>query len=132
MLKNLKLGTKLILAFMSVAVITLMLGTVGYYGAVKSESTITDLASVHLPSVDNLLGINTEAERVRGSLRSLAIAGLPTDIRLRQYDNIVKSQNNLEKMWNAFEALPKTTEEMNCWKQFCTTWKHGRQKRQSP
>jgi len=44
MLKNMKLGTKLLLAFMSVATITLILGIVGYYSAVISEKTACELS----------------------------------------------------------------------------------------
>ena len=37
MLYRIKLGTRLILGFLAVALITLVLGLIGYYGAVKEE-----------------------------------------------------------------------------------------------
>ena len=44
------IGKKLILSFLAVAVITLLLGLVGYYGAVESNKSITEIGKVRLPS----------------------------------------------------------------------------------
>lgn len=57
MLQQMKLGTKLLLGFSAVAVITLVVGIVGYYGAVKGEVSVEEIGGVRLPSVENLLVI---------------------------------------------------------------------------
>ncbi len=126
MFKNLKLGTKLIAAFMSVAAITLVLGIVAYYGAVKSQASINELGVVRMPSVDSLLIIQNSGEKIRGSMRTLTIAGLPEDIRERQYDAIATVREVYEKAWNIYEPLPQTQEEAALWKKFVPAWQAWR------
>ena len=122
MFKNMKLGIKLLLAFMSVAIITLILGAVGYYGAVQSEGSIDEVGSVRLVGVDNMLQIQSAAENIRGTMRTLGIPGLSADVRQRQYDNLARIREAYPKMWEAYEPLPKTNEEADAWRQFNTAW----------
>ena len=72
MAKKMKLGTKLILSFSAVAMITLILGVVGYYGASKSVNAIQEIGTVQLPTVDNLLIIKVNAENIRGHVDAVA------------------------------------------------------------
>nr|MDA8136825.1 MCP four helix bundle domain-containing protein [Desulfobacteraceae bacterium] len=83
MLQNMKLGTKLMLGFFVVAMITLMLGIVGYYGAVQGEKSVEEIGEEQLPSMDSLMEIKTEAERIRGTMRTLAVSGLSKEDRER-------------------------------------------------
>ena len=116
------IGKKLIVSFISVATITLILGIVGYYGAVESERSIEELGSVQLPSVDSLLTIKNSAERIRGTVRTLIIAGLPVDIRQRQANNLALAQKEADSAWKIIEQLPQTKEESEIWKQFASAW----------
>ncbi len=122
MLQNMKLGTKLILGFFMVALITLVLGIVGYYGAVKGENSVHMIGDVKLPGVDSLLVIKAEAERIRGTLRTLAIPGLSDELRERQYKNLDASRQTYEAAWKVYEALPHTPEEAEQWKAFIPAW----------
>ncbi len=122
MLQNMKLGTKLMLGFFAVAVITLVLGIVGYYGAVKGEKSVVEIGGVRLPSIDSLLSIKTEAERIRGTMRTLAISGLSNELRERQYHNLDVSRQTYEAAWKVYEPLSKTPEETEEWKAFVTAW----------
>jgi methyl-accepting chemotaxis protein len=117
------IGKKLAVSFVCVAAITLFLGIVGYYGAVKGESSIQELGSVRLPAVENLLTIKNSAERIRGTIRTLIVAGLPIDIRQRQSNNIVLAQKDGDSAWKVIEQLPQTTEEADIWNQFSSAWK---------
>ncbi len=116
------IGKKLIVSFISVATITLILGIVGYYGAVESERSIEGIGSVQLPSVDSLLTIQNSAERIRGTVRTLIIAGLPVDIRQRQANNLALAQKEADAAWKIIEQLPQTKEEAEIWKQFASAW----------
>jgi methyl-accepting chemotaxis protein len=122
MFKEMKMGTKLLLGFMSVAAITLILGIIGYYGAVKSEQSINEIGTVRLPSVESLLKIEAEAEYIQGTMRTLAIAGLSEDIRKQQYENLTHSRKVYEKAWEIYEPLPQTTEESKVWDEFVDAW----------
>jgi methyl-accepting chemotaxis protein len=89
-----KLGTKLMLGFAAVAVITLFLGSMGFYGAVKRNQAIEEIGLVRLPSVERLLGIQVEAENIRGSMRTLGIPGLGGCPRISKVQ-IVKKHINI-------------------------------------
>ena len=58
MFRNMKLGTKIMAGFIAVSVITLILGIIGYYGAVSSRGDIHEIGEVRLPSVESLLVIS--------------------------------------------------------------------------
>ncbi|MDI6403148.1 MCP four helix bundle domain-containing protein, partial [Balneolaceae bacterium ANBcel3] len=67
------IGKKLMASFLVIAGITLIVGSVGYYGARMSDQAMEEVGMVRLPSVASLLDIEQEAERIRGTMRSLAI-----------------------------------------------------------
>ncbi len=120
--KTMKLGTKLMLGFGVVALITLIVGIVGYYGAIKGEGSVQEIGGVRLPSVDSLQIIHAEAEGIRGSMRTLSIPGLSTDVRDRQYRNLAEARQHYEAAWKVYEPLPQTEEEARLWQQFVPAW----------
>ena len=46
------IGKKLIASFLSVAVVTAILGIVGYYGVNQGEIAINELGGVRIPSIE--------------------------------------------------------------------------------
>ena len=126
-MKQMKLGSKLLAAFSMVSLIVLLLGLVGYYGTVRSDKTVHDIGSEKLPAVENLLIIKVEAERIRGSMRTLAIPGLSRQVRERQYQDLAASRERYEKAWRVYEPLPKTAEEARVWKEFVPAWNAWRE-----
>ncbi len=127
MVKNLKLRVKLILAFGAVALITLLLGLVGYYGAMNSAGAIQEIGAVRLPGVDHLLTIKESAENIRGTLRTLVIPGMGKEVREHQYNNLTKARETYQAAWNAFEKLPRTQAEADIWQQFGPAWNAWRE-----
>lgn len=67
------IGKKLIAAFSGVALITLAMRIIGYYGAVKSEHHIDEIGMVRMPSVERQLVIKESAENIRGNMRGRVI-----------------------------------------------------------
>ena len=116
------IGKKLIVSFLSVAVVTAVLGVVGYYGVNQGGKAINDLGGVRLPSVESTLAIRAEAENIRGTLRTLAISGLPKETRQRQYDNLTRARETYEKAWAVYEPLPQTPTEAEVWKKLVPAW----------
>src|SRR4030042_5098395 len=127
MVKNMKLGTKMISSFSVVALITLLLGLVGYYGATQGVKAINELGTVRLPGVDSLFTIKENAENIRGTMRTLAIPGLPGELRQRQYKNLDEARKEYEKAWKAYETLPQTPEMAELWKRFGPAWNAWRE-----
>jgi methyl-accepting chemotaxis protein len=116
------IGKKLIASFLSVAVVTAVLGIVGYYGVNQGGKAISELGGVRLPSIESTLAIRAEAENIRGTLRTLAISGLPTEMRQRQYDNLARAQEAYQQAWAVYEPLPQTPEEAEVWKKLVPAW----------
>jgi ABC-type transporter Mla subunit MlaD len=116
------IGKKLSAAFVGVSLITLVLGSVGYYSAVRSQGSIDEIGGVRLSSVDSLAIIKENSENIRGTFRTLSITGLSVEVRKRQYDNIAESRKEYEAAWKIYEQLPQTQEEAQTWKQFVPAW----------
>jgi len=121
------IGKKLIAAFSGVALITLVIGIVGYYGAVKSEHHIDEIGMVRLPSVDSLLIIDRESEHVSYLLQSLANAEVSFERRQELYSALQDSRETYEAAWNIYEPLPQTAEEESVWNQFVPVWNAWRE-----
>ena len=122
MFKNLKLRNKLLLAFGGVALITLAVGLVGFYGANQSDHAITDIGEVRMPGMHSLMVIKESAESARGTGRSLAIAGLAPEVRQRQYGNLAQLREYYQPAYDLYDGLPKTQEEDRVWQQFAQAW----------
>jgi methyl-accepting chemotaxis protein len=122
MFKNMKLGTKLIMAFMSVAIITLVLGAVGYYGAVRSAASINEIGDVRLVGMDSIQTIEKHAEHVGGIMHTLAIPGIPKEKRELLYKDLERIREEHQKAWDIYELLPHAPEEAGLWKQFASVW----------
>ena len=122
MFKNAKLGTKLMFSFMVVAMITLFLGVIGYYGAIKSSKSINEIGTVRLPCVSYALEINKCAENIRGTMRTMAISGLLKEERQQQYKNLATTREEYQKAWDNYEQLPQTAEGAELWKNFVPAW----------
>jgi len=127
MFKNMKLGTKIISGFIAVSVITLILGIIGYYGAVSSKTDICEIGEVRLPSVESLLRIKAAANDVKSAQRTLLDPGIEKSVRQRQYDNIAKAREHYEAAWKIYEPLTQTAEEGRLWQQFVPSWNKWRE-----
>jgi len=120
---NWSIRRKLMAAFFLVSGITALLGGVGYYAVNSAARAIDDVGGVRLPSVDSLLGIKENAEKIRGTLRTLGIPGLPADVRQRQYANLDKADQNCQTAWQTYVALPQSPDVARVWAQFEPAWK---------
>ena len=121
------IGKKLIAAFSGVALITLVLGIVGYYGGVKSEHHIDEIGMVRLPSVESLLVIERESEHISYLLQSIANPEMSFERRQEFYSALQESRKAYEAAWAVYEPLPQTAEEEKTWKQFVPVWNDWRE-----
>lgn len=126
-MKNIKLSVKLICGFLIVAVITLMVGIVGWRGAVSLDERIHEVGVVRLPSVENLLRMEEsiiEAQKLVGTLLSPNIS---LEHRLLQHELILEARGDFQKAWDIYEPLPRTTEEDQLWNRFVPAYEKLRQ-----
>ena len=121
-MNNWTIGNKLITSFLAVAAITLLLGLVGYNGAIKSAAVVTEIGTNRLPSVQSLLVIGKNAERIKTAQRTLMNPDLSIADRQRQSINVASARASYEAAWKIFEALPQSVEEAANWKSFTAAW----------
>lgn len=126
-LQRLKLGTKLLLSFLTVALITLFLGILGFRGALQGERSVQRLGLVELPSVESIGIIMEQAEAIRADTRSLLIPTLTAAQRQQIYTNIARIHETYSVAWKTYESLSHTPEQQALWKAFVPTWEAWRQ-----
>ncbi len=116
------IGAKLILSFLSVALITLLLGVVGYYGAVKNAQSIYEIGGVRLPSIQTLLVISEAQTAVDSAENALLCTSLTEEMRKAQYQRFDDAEKRAKAAWAIYEPLPQTVEEAETWKKFVPAW----------
>jgi len=129
--QQMKLGTKLLLGFGAVAVITLIVGIVGYYGAVKGANSVEEIGVVRLPSINSTL-IMSEAQTAVDSVEN-ALLSRAIDLKTRQekYIDLADIWKRAENAWKIYEPLPQTDEEARVWKEFVPAWEKWKKDHQA-
>ena len=125
-MKQWTIGKKLLTSFLAVAAITLLLGLVGYYGAVQSNQAIGEIGKVRLPSVQSLLTISANAELIKAAQRTLLNPDLTMADRKRQTETVAKARETYGAAWKIYEPLPQTGAEAATWKEFVLAWEAWR------
>ena len=87
-MKNLKLGVKLIGGFSLVALIVLMVSVFGIMGLMEVNDHVDEIGHEILPSIENLLRIESESNAIRIALRTLLNPRISQVDRDRQYENV--------------------------------------------
>ena len=116
------IGSKLIASFLAVSAITLLLGLVGYYGALKSREAIQEIGTNRLPSVQSLLTISNNAYLIKAAQRTLLSPNLSMADRRRQPETAAAAKARGEAAWKIYEPLEQSTEEAVLWKEFVPLW----------
>ena len=115
---NMKIGVKLILGFIIVALIAGAVGIIGY-------SSLNEIGNVRLPSVEALIRINTaQAKVIIGERGLINDQMIDPEIRQAQYDYIATNFEQAQKAWDQYESLPHTAEEAALWQDFAPKWEN--------
>ena len=108
---------------MIVALLTVLVGGVGFRGMSKLKGDLAQVSGVNLPSVDSLRTMQAAFESLRVAQRSLLSPRLNDADHRRQFDNMAKAQGSYEQAWQSFETLQHSTEEDALWKEFIPAFK---------
>ena len=122
MFKNMSIGTKLLLSFLLVSLITLIVGLIGYVGASKLGGALEEVSVVRLPSIVGLGYINEAQTAVQRAERTVMIQGLDQNVYENQKTRLDAAWANAAKGWKIYEPLPQTKEEEKLWKEFVPAW----------
>lgn len=96
---------------MLVSVIAVIIGIVGFLGAVKLNEQLDEVGVVRLPSIYGLEIMNEAQTAVKAAERTLSIPGADKDRVELQYKNIKDSFDRADQGWKIYEPLPQTKEE---------------------
>jgi methyl-accepting chemotaxis protein len=120
-MRKVKLSVKLVGGFLVVAVITLLVGLVGWRGVSQSDEALREVAIVRLPSV---LGLEmmSEAQTAIQKFERILVYEQAPEIAKRQYADLEEDWKQAEKGWKIYEPLPQTVEEAKLWKEFVPKW----------
>ena len=120
------IGTKLIGAFMVVALICGIVGFVGYRGMNTLGMSMDEIKDNRMPSVQSLLVIKGCALEVRGSIQFLSNPLVTSAQVDKEMQDIAESRKNYEAAWKIYEPLPQTSEEKITWDKFVPAWEQWR------
>jgi methyl-accepting chemotaxis protein len=123
-MNHMKLSVKLIGAFAVVAVITLIVGAIGFWGVAQTDKALTEVAEVRLPSIAALDIINEAQTAIESNQRTILIPELYKDGTEIERFHLKNTEiwARVDKAWKIYEPLPQSQEEAATWKQFTPAW----------
>lgn len=122
MLKNMKIGTKLILAFCLLSAIALIIGILGYWDMKDIDNNLNEIANNRLPSLKSLLVLNKEQMEINAAERTLLIPLLEQSRIEIESKSIKEAWERADVVWKIYEPLPKTKKEEVLWKKLVPAW----------
>lgn len=120
---TIKLGQKLIGAFLIVALQVLAVGLIGYTGINRLNAHLEQTGHHNLPAVESLLTIQGESNAIRIALRSLLNPDMSMGDRQRQYDNIDAARARYQAAWSRYDELAASSEEEALFKDFAAAFR---------
>ena len=106
-----KLAARLLLSFGAITLVALVIGTVGYYGAVKNQAAMHEVGRVRLTSVDSLLYSKAYVERIRALVERVARSDITPEARKHERETLLQLREKYSVALKAYEDLPKSSDE---------------------
>jgi methyl-accepting chemotaxis protein len=132
MLRNLKLGQKLVGGFMVVALIAAIIGIYGLYSINGMKKDVLTIGKVTLPSIVSIGNMREGLQKVWVGERGLTNSFMmDRELRRAQYAYVDTGFNKFDEGLKQFELLPQTKEEAAIWnelKPMLEDWKRSHQK----
>lgn len=105
MKKSVSIGKKLAGGFVIVALITLVVGLVGWKSASDMKGAVVFLGQGQLPSTYNMLSAKNSLTEIKTALRTLLSQHLTREMRDRQYAHIERAREEYGKAMKELEPL---------------------------
>lgn len=123
-----KLLTKMVISSVVCAVLTMVVGSIGYFGASKLASYTVELVTVNYPEAQALMRIS-DCKTIlfaieRGLINRRMMAS--SELRKAQFDKEKVTLELLENSWKEYESISRDQEEQKLWdnfKQKYSNWK---------
>ena len=108
---GLRMGTRIIGAFLVVSAIALAVGAVGYKGLRQTSASMEDIVNNRLPVIPALLRIGTAMREIIVAQRTLLVPGIDGAFAAEQSDIVTKARETIRTAMDEVAASPKTPEE---------------------
>ncbi len=118
----LPLKVKLIGAFVTVGIVAAVIGLIGYRGTMFGLDAEAKLANETIPAVQALGTLNAARYEILKIERSLCLPHLSVSGFESQARKLSKAWDRGDKAIRTYDALPKSKEEQEAWKNFKTDW----------
>jgi methyl-accepting chemotaxis protein len=113
---------KLIWSFLGVAIITEVLGLVGYYGVNQGTAFINEIGNVRLPSMQSILAISKDQIAIDAAEKTLLCRSIDLAARRQKYIDIETIWRRIENARKTYQSLPHTDNEAAAWNKFVLAW----------
>lgn len=105
------LSFKLIAGFLCVAIITLIVGVVGFVGLSQTNTSMNQLTKESIPSLLQLEIVMVKQQAIKVVARTLTSPYLPEEDYERQFTNFETLQKERAEALAVYEEQPNTKEE---------------------
>jgi methyl-accepting chemotaxis protein len=112
-----KILAKLLMGFITVALLCLLVGVAGVVVATRLSSSVSQLSQETIPTIELLYQINEQMVAIKVAIRTISnpLGADDTVFIKRQKDNIADARTKYADLIAKFDALPKTPEEKLLW-----------------
>jgi methyl-accepting chemotaxis protein len=117
---------KLVISCILLAVVTLALGGIGSFGAMRGRQAVKEIGLARLPAVESLLQIKAGATAIVLAQHVLLDQVADRDYRHAQYERVSEAQARIQEAWQRYQPLERTKEETGLWDQFVPAWESWR------
>jgi len=126
-MRSLSLRGQLVMGFGTVVLLSVLVGIAGILGMHSVQKDVDEIGVVRLPSVDSLLIISEQAQRIRAIMQALGLPGKSQALRKGLLAELAVARKRYEDAWAIYEPLPQTPEEAATWREFVPAWQAWRQ-----
>jgi methyl-accepting chemotaxis protein len=109
-MKNVKIGYRLIIGFVLIALATVNLGWIGYSGLNDTKLALEKTSNQYLPGVESLARLRYNVNGVMAAQRTLLLPSLSKKDREAQYEIIAKFREGYAEAIKVYEAIPHSSE----------------------
>jgi methyl-accepting chemotaxis protein len=114
---KMKLSTKLISGFLLVAVITTVIGLVGFFSVRSLNSSIGEIGAARLPSIQGLFLVKGNLEAIKGAIGTLTNPNLTAQQRDDAIKCVELARVDYKTGMDIYEPIPRTPEGDAAWKE---------------
>ena len=118
MINNLKISTKLYIAFSFIALSTFIVSEIGLRGISITNDTLNTMSGDRFPKLEIIMNLEKENVALRSSLRALLIPNSSADFKNEQLKNIANSKISIQEQNDLFSKFKLDNDESKLWETY--------------